>query len=289
LPAPFKNFDEPDEVIALPGIREHIVEMGGMTVGRTTQEPGWRWSTHVKPVVGGEWCEAHHIGVVVSGRCGIELRDGSTAEFGPDDVYDIPPGHDGYTLGDEPCVLVEWSGLRAIARGRVGFHGRTLATLLFTDLVDSTATAARLGDAVWRDVLERHRQAVRARLERYHGREIDTAGDGFLVVFDAPAPALRCAVELRGASADDGLEVRIGIHVGEVDMVGTQVRGLAVHQAARVMASAGPGEVLVTDPVRMLASPDLEFTDRGEHELKGIDGPVALHAFAGSKEPPPGR
>ena len=95
-----------------------MVEIGGMTVSRTVQDPGWRWSEHVKPVVGGEWCEARHVGVVVSGNWGAILRDGTEIEFGPGDVYDIPPGHDGYTIGDEPCVLIEWMGMRALAGQR---------------------------------------------------------------------------------------------------------------------------------------------------------------------------
>ena len=153
-----KNLRQPDETIELPGITEHIVEVGEMTVGRSIQEPGWRWSTHVKPLVGGEWCEAHHVGVVVSGRWGVDFRDGSKLELGPEDVYDVPPGHDGYTIGDEPLVLIEWSGLRTFARGMTGTYGRVLATLLFTDLVDSTATAAKVGDVAWRELLATHYQ-----------------------------------------------------------------------------------------------------------------------------------
>src|SRR5687768_7642876 len=108
-----KNLRTPDETIRLPGITEELVDLGDLTVGRTVQEPGWQWSTHVRPVIGGDWCRARHVGVVLSGRWGALLEDGTVLEFGPDDVYDIPPGHDGYTIGDQPCVLIEWSGLRA--------------------------------------------------------------------------------------------------------------------------------------------------------------------------------
>ena len=103
--------------------------------------------------MGGEWCQARHIGVIISGRLGIDFSDGTSAAFGPHDVFDIPPGHDGYTVGDEPCVQVEWSGIRAWAGFPTGVHSRVLRTLLFTDLVDSTQIASRVGDARWRELL----------------------------------------------------------------------------------------------------------------------------------------
>ncbi len=142
-----KNLRSPDETLEFPGIKVQQVDLGDLTVGRIVTDPGWRWSTHVRPHVGGDWCEARHVGVVLSGRFEIVMRDGTTLQFGPEDVFEIPPGHDGYTLGDEPCVQIEWSGLRAFAGFRLaGTHNRALATLLFTDLVDSTVTANRLGD-----------------------------------------------------------------------------------------------------------------------------------------------
>jgi len=113
-PSP-KNLGHPDESIRFPGITEDLVEIAGMTVARTVQDPGWRGSTDTQPLVGGEWCEARHIGVVISGRLGASLRDGTVLEFGPLDVYDIPPGHDGYTIGEEATVMIEWSGMRALA------------------------------------------------------------------------------------------------------------------------------------------------------------------------------
>ena len=108
-----KNLRTPDDTVQLPGIIEDLVDLGDLTVGRTVQQPGWRWSTHSRPIVGGDWCQAHHVGVVLSGRFGAELKDGTVLDLEPDDVYDIPPDHDGYTIGDEPCVLLEWSGLSA--------------------------------------------------------------------------------------------------------------------------------------------------------------------------------
>jgi hypothetical protein len=174
-----KNLREPDESISFPGITEDLVEIAGMTVSRTMQDPGWRWSTDTQPCVGGEWCKARHIGVVISGRWGAVLRDGTVLEFGPDDVDDVPPGHDGYTVGDEPAVMIEWSGMRTLAGAQSEFHDRVLSTLLFTDLVESTATVRRIGDVAWRELLTLHHQAARSEVERFRGRIVDT-GDGLL-------------------------------------------------------------------------------------------------------------
>jgi class 3 adenylate cyclase len=268
-----KNLRTPDETIRLPGITEELVDLGDLTVGRTVQEPGWRWSTHTRPVVGGEWCTARHVGVVLSGRFGVLLKDGTVLEFGPDDVYDIASAHDGYTIGEEPCVVIEWSGLRAFAGFRAGSHGRVLVTLLFTDLVSSTVLAGRLGDVAWRELLSRHFEGARAELERFGGREVTTTGDGLLATFNGPAQALRCAAAIRRAAGREGLQVRVGVHVGEVELVGSDVRGVAVHEAARIMATAGPGEILVSEITRTVSlASGLVFEDRGIYLLKGLPG-----------------
>jgi len=274
-----KNFANPDEALHFPGITEALVEIAGMTVARTVQDPGWRWSTDMKPLVGGEWCEARHVGVMISGRAGFLLRDGRTLEFGPDDVYDVPPGHDGYTVGEEPAVMIEWSGMRAFAGGRAAFDDRVLATLLFTDLVDSTTTLVEAGDVSWSDVLALHHQTMRSETERFRGRIVDTAGDGLLAIFDAPVRALRCAVAIRSAGAAQGLRVRAGVHAGEVAMAGDGVRGVAVHEAARVMAAAAADEILVSESVpALVAGLGLPFEPRGEYELKGF-GTRVLFAY----------
>jgi class 3 adenylate cyclase len=273
-----KNLRSPDESVRMPGITQDLVEVGGMTVSRTALEPGWRWSSHVRPLVGGDWCEAHHLGVVLSGRFGVRFRDGSAVQFGQDDVYDIPPGHDGYAIGDEPVDIIEWSGTRTFARG-LGLRDRALATLLFTDIVDSTRTAVRLGDVAWREALSRHFQAARARLEQFHGREIVTTGDGLLAVFDGPAVALRCAAAIRAAATREGLPIRAGVHVGEVELVGADVRGVAVHEAARIMSAAGPNEILVSDTTRMLTAAGFAFEDRGTRQFKGLPQPSRIFAY----------
>lgn len=209
------------------------------------------------------------------------MRDGTALEYGPDDVYDIPPGHDGYTIGEEPAVMIEWSGMRALAGAQSEFHDRILATLLFTDLVESTTTLVRVGDVSWGELLALHHQAARSEVERFRGRIVDTAGDGLLAIFDAPARALRCASAIRAAATAHGLQVRAGIHAGEVATVGSDIRGVAVHEAARVMAVAAPDEILVSETIPSLVSGlGLVFDDRGEHELKGF-GSRRLFSFSG--------
>ena len=230
--------------------------------------------------MGGEWCQARHVGVVISGRLGIDFSDGTSATFGPNDVFDIPPGHDGYTLGDETLVQIEWSGIRAWAGFPTGVHSRVLRTLLFTDLVDSTQIASRLGDARWRELLSEHFVGVRAELERFQGREVTTTGDGIVATFDGPARALHCAAAIRRRANADDLHIRAGVHVGEVELVGDDVRGVAMHEAARIMAAAGTDEILVSELTRALAgATELKFEDRGTRELKGLDGEWKLAAY----------
>jgi class 3 adenylate cyclase len=276
-----KNLDSPDEIVEFPGVTVHQVDLGDVTVGRLTLAPDWRWSTHVRPRVGGEWCQARHVGVVVSGHFGIEMVDGTRMEFGPNDAFEIPPGHDGWTIGDEPCVQIEWTGLRAFAGFRLtGTYGRALVTLLFTDVVDSTVLAARLGDRAWRERLSAHFEAIRTELERHHGHEVNTTGDGLLATFDGPAGALRCAAAIRQASARESLQIRASVHVGEVELVGTDVRGVAVHEAARIMSAAAPDEILVSATTRALAAAaGLSFEERGTRELKGLPGEWELYAY----------
>jgi class 3 adenylate cyclase len=151
---------------------------------------------------------------------------------------------------------------------------RVLATVLFTDLVGSTERAQALGDAAWARLLASHNAAVRRELDRFSGEEIDTAGDGFLALFDGPARAIRCGLAIRDALGELGLDVRAGVHTGEVERpTGDKPRGIAVHVGARVLALGDAGEVLVSSTTHdLVAGSGLEFDDRGEHELKGIEG-----------------
>ena len=154
-----------------------------------------------------------------------------------------------------------------------------LATVLFTDIVGSTDRARELGDSEWTALLEQHHAAVRAVLAQYRGREIATTGDGFLAAFDGPARGIRCAGAILKALGGIGIEARCGLHTGQVEVVGDNLAGIAVHTGARVAAAAGPGEVLVSSTVRdLVAGSGIEFEDRGLHELKGLDEPRRLYA-----------
>jgi len=148
---------------------------------------------------------------------------------------------------------------------------RVLATVLFTDIVESTQRVRELGDRAWAELLSRHHAVVRRELERFRGREVDTAGDGFLATFDGPARAIRCAVAVRETVRALGLEIRAGLHTGECELLGEKVSGIAVHTGARIASLANPGDVLVSSTVRDLVSGSgIEFEDRGEHTLKGV-------------------
>jgi YVTN family beta-propeller protein len=156
---------------------------------------------------------------------------------------------------------------------------RVLATVLFTDIVGSTELAASLGDRRWRTLVARHHAAVRSELKRHHGREIDTAGDGFFALFTSPAEAIACAVAINAAIGPLDLRVRAGLHTGEVETSGSDVGGIAVHTGARVAATAGAGEIVVTSMVKdLVAGSGIEFADRGVTELKGIDGDWHLYS-----------
>jgi class 3 adenylate cyclase len=189
------------------------------------------------------------------------------------------PGHDHFPwVGDQDAILGEIEELVTGTRV-VTTPDRRLLTVLFTDIVDSTATASRLGDDAWRRLLEQHHAAVRRYLEQFEGREVDTAGDGFLATFDGPARAVRCALGIASALAEMGLRVRAGVHTGEVEVHGTQVTGLAVHIGARIAALADAGEVLVSRTVKdLVVGSGIAFTERGTHELKGVPDTWQLYA-----------
>lgn len=283
-----RSFDRPDEVIEVDKVRSAIVGLSGMAFSRDIQYPGWRWSEHVRPRVGTEWCEARHVGYVLRGRMRIQLRDGTEFDCHPGDVIDIPAGHDGWILGDEPFESVSWMGATTWLSPLHTLRERVLVTLVFTDIVGSTEVARRLGDRVWGDLISGHNQRMADTVDRFRGRLAKFTGDGMLAMFDGTARAIRCALACRQQADDLGLAIRAAVHTGEIDLAGEEVQGIAVHEAARIMSHAGAGEVLVSDLTRALArDPEIGFDDRGEFELRGAGGSMRLHAVqaAGMGDP----
>jgi class 3 adenylate cyclase len=277
-----KSLDRPDERVTVAGIAADVVQVGDAAISRNVFQPGAHCALGGRRVVGNRRakasCMAHHTGVLLEGSLHVEMDDGSTLDIEPNDVFDIPPGHDGWVIGSIPMRGINWSGVRTwIPEPEAG--ERVLASILFTDIVGSTETAARLGDTAWRELLDRHDREIRTQLDRYRGREIDTAGDGFLAIFDGAARAIRAAGGIRDGVRRLGLEVRQGIHTGEIELVGAGVRGIAVHEAARTAAAAGPGEILVSATTRALADGGgARFEDRGTRVLKGLPGTRRLFA-----------
>lgn len=264
-----KSFRSPEQVRRFPNGRIEIVSHHETTIGRFVLEPGWRWSRDVGPIAGTRSCQVHHQGVVLRGRLRVETDTGDVCEFGVDEVYDIPPGHDGSVVGNEPFEAIEFASARVFGVPADG--DRVLATVLFTDIVDSTSHLRRLGDAAWRELLLEHNQRTRLELNRFRGREIQTTGDGFLAAFDGPARAVRCAQAMGQAVANLGIAIRAGVHTGEVEFIGGNARGLTVHEAARVAGVAMPGEVLVSATTKLLLTgSSLAFESAGVHELKGL-------------------
>ncbi|HUC38238.1 MAG TPA: adenylate/guanylate cyclase domain-containing protein [Acidimicrobiales bacterium] len=204
------------------------------------------------------------------------------AEHIPDARFVELPGNDSlYWVGDIDLLLEE---VEEFATGtRLARRPETaIATILVTDIVGSTETMAKVGQQSWRDVLDRHDAAVRRQLERFGGHEVKTTGDGFVSTFDGPARAVTCALAVRDAATQLGLEIRVGVHTGEVELRGGDISGMAVHIAARVEALARPGEVLVSRTVvDLIVGSGTEFNDRGEHELKGVPGSWRLFAVKG--------
>jgi class 3 adenylate cyclase len=274
-----KSLSTPDETRTFPNGKLEIFDLDDVVVGRTIFQPGWRWSKDVKEIAGTPSCQYHHLGVVISGTLHVVMDDGLTLEIGPDSAFEIPPGHDAWVVGDEPYVTIDYAGMRSFARPTVGTGERILGSILFTDVVDSTATLARVGDPAWRDLLRRHNELAQFELDRFRGRLIKQTGDGLLALFDGTERAVRCASAIAAGSAAIGLPIRAGIHTGEIERIPGDIRGVAVHMAARVMAIAGPGEILVSASTReLLAGSALEFEDRGNHELKGLPGSRQLFA-----------
>jgi class 3 adenylate cyclase len=251
-------------------------------LGETREEVTARWRAIIET-------DVHHVLSSIQVPTLVVHRRGSRhvrvehgrylAEHIPGATYRELDGDDHiFYAGDADALLDEieefLTGVRPPAT-----TNRVLATVLFTDIVGSSGQAAELGDERWRKLLDAHDAVVRSQLERFQGREVNTTGDGFVATFDGPARAIRCAGDLVAALRPLGVEIRAGLHTGEVELRGGDIGGIAVHTAARVQAVARPSEVLVSRTVvDLVAGSGIEFAHRGEHELKGVPGSWQLFA-----------
>jgi len=275
-----RRFSEAVDVRRFPHGRIDVVELDDVVVGRMTYEPGWRWSTDIKPIAGTELCTYHHLGVTLSGRLRVETPDGTELEIGPGEVFEIPPGHDAWVVGDVPWVSVDFEAMRSYARGPDARDNRSLATILFTDIVDSTMVATRVGDSTWKELLAQHNEQAQAAVDRHRGRVVKWTGDGMLALFDGAERAARSAILLRSKVDGLGLKVRQAIHSGEVEVSAGDVRGIAVHAAARILMLAQPSDILISGTVHdLLDGSAFTFADRGRHELKGMSGERPIFAI----------
>lgn len=248
-----------------------VITLDETQIARFVFQPGWRWSKDVAPIAGTRSCQHRHVGYTLSGTLEVLMDDGTRMTIGPDDAYEIPPGHDGWVAGEVPWESVEFTSAHSFGRSPDELGERVLATILFSDIVDSTAVVERLGDAAWADLLREYHEAARTVMDRFRGRELTTLGDGILALFDGAARAVHAAAAMGPAAERLGLRLRAGIHTGEVEIVGGQARGVAVHTAARIAALAKPDEVLVSGiTCDLLDGSGLNFDDRGELNLKGL-------------------
>jgi class 3 adenylate cyclase len=277
------RFTEPTDTRTFPHGHVDVVELDDHVIGQMTYEPGWRWSVDVKPIAGTDTCQYHHIGYTVSGRLRMQMPDGTELEVGPGEVFEAPPGHDAWVIGDEPWVCVDFEAMRTYGKTHDQEIERTLASIVITDIVDSTRLAGEMGAAVWRDVIAEHNHRASTAIDRQRGRLVKTTGDGVIGSFDGAERAVRAAIAIRGIAKVLGLEIRAGVHSGEVQLTADDVRGIAVHTAARIMTAAAPGEILVSATVMdLVEGSDLVFEDVGLHELKGLHGQRQLFRLAGA-------
>jgi class 3 adenylate cyclase len=284
-PVEVRDLGEPEAVVTDPLRASSQVRLAGTVVTRHVLQPGWSWEAHAQPLVGTASCELYHRGVVLKGRMGIRTDEGEEVVIGPNQVFDLPPGHVTWVEGDEELVMVDWAGGAGFDT-QPGKGARVIATILFTDIVDSTVHAQTEGDAAWKRTVAMHEDVVRTVLVRFGGREVETAGDSFLIVFDGAERAIRGGLELVEALAAIRVSIRVGIHSGEVALSDERVWGVAVHAAARILAEAGSGEVLVSGTTRDLAegAAGLVFESRGRYRLKGLEREHELFAASSSAE-----
>ncbi len=265
-----RNFSSPDDIVAVGGLVSQRVALGAHTVSRAIHQPGWRWSTHARTTGMPDSCQTHHVGYALAGTMRVVLADGTEFDVTGGSLFDIPPGHDAWVVGEEPYEAIDWVGARSwLATTRTS--PTVVATILFTDVVDSSGEARRRGDSIWNDLNATLTQQTRESVAAYGGDFIKATGDGVLAAFAGAARAVGCGIDLAAMAPHLGIAIRVGVHTGEVEVIAGDVHGIAVNEAARVLAIAAPGEVLVSEVTRAITSgAGFEFTDRGEHDLKGI-------------------
>jgi class 3 adenylate cyclase len=278
-PVEVRDLGQPEAVVRDPLGTSSQVRLAQTVVTRHVLQPGWSWEEHARPSAGTASCRLYHRGVVLSGRMGIRTDEGEQLVVGPNQVFDLPPGHVTWVEGNDELVMVDWAGGVGFEM-RLGDEARVLATILFTDVVGSTALAREAGDASWKRTMAMHDDVVRSVFAGFGGQEVETAGDSFLLVLDSAEGAIRCGLALVRALDAIGLPIRVGIHSGELAVSDDQVRGLAVHTAARILDEAKSGEVLLSGTTRDLAegTTGLTFDARGRYHLKGLDREHELFA-----------
>jgi class 3 adenylate cyclase len=272
-----RRFEDTPDVRVTPTSRVEMVELDDRIVARITWEPGWRWSKDMSAITGTQYCQSHHVGMVISGTLHIQMADGAELEFNPGDVLEIPPGHDAWVVGDVPAVTVDFEAMRGFAKAE-GRARRQLACVLMTDIVDSTARAVELGPARWQEIITRHNERAERTIASFDGRLVKTTGDGVIGLFDSAEQSVRAALAIGAAVEPLGVAIRAAVHTGEIEMTAGDVRGVVVHMVARMMALGGGGDVIVSTTVRdVLDGTDFDFEDFGRHELKGIPGTRQLY------------
>ncbi|HEV7732047.1 MAG TPA: adenylate/guanylate cyclase domain-containing protein [Candidatus Binatia bacterium] len=275
-----KSFATPDEVRTFPSGHVDVVLLDEIVVGRFALQPGWTWSKDIAPTVRTRSCQLRHVGYVMSGALRVTMDDGTELVIGAGDAYEIPPGHDVLVLGPDPWESVEFASAHVFGLAPEELGERVIATVIFSDIVGSTATLEQLGDHAWASVLHEHNVRIRAAIDRFRGREVTSTGDGFLALFDSASRAVRAGALMDPAVAELGIRVRVGLHTSEIEIVGGQPRGVCVHAAARVAALAGPGEVFLSGTTRdLLDGSGLTLEARGDYELKGLSGTRSIFAL----------
>ncbi len=242
--------------------------------------PGWRWSKDVRPIAGTEWCEYHHLGIMLQGEMHFITADGMEMELKAGHVYEILPGHDAWVVGDESVVQYDFAGVRTFALPAANRAERVLATLVVTDIVDSTPTAERMGASAWATALADLNAASRRQIDKFRGKVGATTGDGLIAMFDGAERAIRCGAAISAEAQRLGMGLRVGVHTGEVEILTDDLRGVAVHIVSRVCGVGAAGEVVLSGTTHeLVADSDLRFEDRGTHELKGVSGARQIWAL----------